>query len=241
MDTIHTNEVPDWLLMLGPIIGAEGDGPDASGSDGDSGSDSSQSESDSDDSGDDASGDDDIEQSEEFKQLPEDHPIKKALRAERAARKQDAKERKREARELARLRAQLEEDEAAKKGELEQERLKRERAEEKNQRLAAGYLRSALDREIERAARDAKFRDTDDALQLVDRSLITYEQDEDDPSEVDIDRKTVQQAVKKLADRKKHLIASGTEDDEPTGSRFGGPRKKSRTSEEALRQKYPGL
>jgi len=127
--------------------------------------------------------------------------------------------------------------------ESELERTKRELTESSNrsQRLAEGFKKVRVDSAIERVARKLKFRDTDDALAMVDRNLITVDQDEDDPSDIDIDSASVETAVKKLAAAKKHLLASGTEDDDATGGQFGRKKGSKQTSEDEYRQKYSAL
>lgn len=108
-------------------------------------------------------------------------------------------------------------------------------------KLSEGFLRMKLNSAIESAARKSRFRDTDDALSMVDRSLISFDQDEDNPSDVDIDLKTVEAAVKKLATSKKHLISAGTDDGHGTGGQFGTKGSGKKTTEEELRAKYPNL
>lgn len=234
MTTIHTNVIPEWLMLHGAVIGAEGevDGTPTGTPDG------SQGASSDDDA---SSGDAEHEDSEDEPQG--DDGLKSALRKERAARKALEKSDRAKDKALQGFQQEKEARELENKSDLEKERILRNKADVRNEKLSAGYLRSALDREIERAARTLKFADTDDALQLVDRSDIVSEQDADDPTAITVDRKSVEKAVKALADRKKHLLGAGTEDGEPTGSQFGGRKTggTKKTDAEAYKLKYPGL
>lgn len=232
---LHTSdpiELPHWLLAIGDIIGAEGDddsGDQSGDDDGDEGDENDDDASDASEEHDDA---DD----------PKVKGLKTALATERASNKSNAKELKRLERELKKAKAAQDEKELEEKSEVEQAKTKATKAEEKATKLAAGLLKRDIDSAIEKAARDAGFIDIDDALSGVDRSKITFEQDEDDPSDIDIDLATVKAEVKGLASRKKHLIRSGTEDGEPTGSTFGGSkRKKGKLDDDSLKERYPSL
>lgn len=234
MTTIHTNVIPEWLALLDAVVGAEGEvegtssgTPDGSqGAEGDDGASSGDSEHEGDEEG------------------PEDVAgLKSALRKERLNRKALEKADRVKDKALSTFQQEKDARELENKSELEKERILRTKADARNEKLSAGYLRSALDREIERAARTLKFADTDDALQLVDRSDIISEQDADDPTAITVDRKSVEKVVKALADRKKHLLGAGTEDGEPTGSQFGGRKTgtSKKTDAESYKVKYPGL
>src|SRR5690606_17927203 len=117
---------------------------------------------------------------------------------------------------------------------------------DKATKLAAKLLTNAVDTAIIKVGTALKFRDLDDALKLVDRSEIDVEQDEDDPSDVEIDTKTVEAALKALAKAKPHLLIPDGDGDEgsgeKSGSKFGGSRKsKDDLDEERLRELYPAL
>lgn len=188
---------------------------------------------DNDDSDDDK---DDADDSRDAGAAEDTAALKKALQEERAQRKALEKEKK--INERARQRKEQGDSAALKQAEEDLDA-----ARKRTEKLAAGYKKTAVDRAIEKVATTLKFRDTEDALLLVDRSAILVDQDEDDPSQVDIDADSVKKAVKALADKKKHLLATGTEDGEPTGSQFGnrnnGNRKKS--TEEEYKAKYSAL
>lgn len=211
------------------IFGSDGEENDQGDSNGDSGDDSKEGDQDAGN----ASGD---SQEDDSDDIDDDDPakgLKTALRKERA-------EAKRLARELRALQKVREEQELAEKGELEQYKTKAERYEEKVTRLAEGLRTRELNAAIAKAAENLGFIDTDDALNGVDTSDISVDQDEDDPTDITIDTKAVERAVKALAAKKPHFLKKGTDDGEDTGSKFGGSRKK-KTPEESLRSKYPSL
>lgn len=220
-------ELPPWMRVDFSIRGAEGEGDDGDN-----------------DSGEDDSGDDDDDSGDEGGSTPDDKAeLKAALEKERkfrrdAERRAKASDRKLADQERARN-AQNQSDAEA----LTQVRKDLEESQARNKGLAEGFRTLALDRAIETAARNAKFLDPEDALLLVDRGMIEVEQDEDEPQKVVVDRDTVKKAVKKLADSKKHLLGTGTEDGGPTGSQFGNNGKggKAPTAEEELRKRYPSL
>lgn len=163
--------------------------------------------------------------------------LKSALEKERKAAR-DAQ------RELKRLQKAEADRSLAEKSELEKAQLREQSATEKAQRLAAGLLSRDLNDAIRKAANELKFIDTEDAIAGVDRSALTFEQDEDDPTNITIDAKTIERAVKALAAKKPHFIRSGTTDGQRTGSPMGGSRGSGtdRKSQEAeLLKRYPAL
>lgn len=221
---------PLWLMLPTWFLGAEGEGDDDSNDDADDGE--ADDDGDDSDDSDDSKGDDKDDKGEKPSTT---ESLLKALREERTARK--AAEKLVKASERAKSR-NTEGDKAA----LKQAEEDLADSKKRTEGLAAAFKKSAVDRAIEKAARTAKFRDTDDALAMVDRNLLDIDQDEDDPASVDIDADSVKRAVKKLADTKKHLIMSGTDDDEPTGSQFGGKGKKNKqTTEEVYQKRYSSL
>lgn len=159
----------------------------------------------------------------------------KTLRKERA-------DRKKFERELKQLRAQQQEKEQGETGEAEKARKKAEAAEAKTVKLAGRLRRQAIDMAIAKFAGNMKFRDVQDALVQVERDEEAWvDQDDDDPSEIEVDEKAVEKAVKALADRKKYLLEAEGEL-EPSGSKFGkGKGKGDEMDEATLRSKYSGL
>lgn len=216
------------------IIGAEGDG-DGEGEGGENGSGDS-----GDGSGDGDPGDGDGDAGEgsdgsEGGEKPDVSGLKSALEKERAANKQKDKE-------LKALRKAREAEENAKKSDLEKAQAEAEANKTKAEKLAAGFLKTNINGAIRRAAEKAGFIDPDDALAGISRDDITFEQDEDDPSDVTVDQKSVDRAVKALATKKPHFVKRGTDDGEPSGSQFGGSKPKSKkSSDDQLRERYPSL
>jgi hypothetical protein len=178
---------------------------------------------------------------------------KEALRKERQLRRQKEKE----------LKAALRGKPATppKKGTNKQEEEDRERADAdraaaaQSEKLAAKLATKAIDSTIVRVAdklsKDAKkpiaFQDIDDIISLVNRSEIDFDQDDDDPSEIEIDEDSVRDALRKLAKNKPHLLVKGTSSAEgdkggKTGSKFGGKTgDKKKADDASLIKKYPAL
>lgn len=188
-------------------------------------------------SSEDGSGDDGDEGEEDDKSGDKEDTkgLKSALEKERKERKRLEKELKAK---------QKAEDEAADKDKSEAEKAKgrAEKAEAAAKKLAEGLLTRDINDAIRKEAEKLKFLDPNDAIELVDRKLIESTQDEDDPSDIEIDLKTVAKVVKDLATRKPHFISKGTEDGQKTGSTFSGKQEGSKkTEEELLREAYPAL
>lgn len=215
------------LLLPAVIFGAEGDDDGAD----DDGAGSDDAGSDSDDEGDDDEGEDG---GHEDADDPKTKGLRSALAAER--KKAAALDKKLKQKEKAEAAAAL-----AEKSELEQEQIKAKQAEERAEKLSNGFLQRSLNDSIRDAARTLNFIDVSDAIAGVDRSSLEYEQDSDDPSNVEVDEDTVLAAVKALAKKKPHFVRTGTDDGEATGSPMGGSRKKKSTSEDELRSKYSAL
>lgn len=212
------------------IIGAEDGDEGGDGDPGDSGDGSGDGDS---GEGDGEPGDGEGEHGEDGDK-PDVTGLKSALAKERAANKAKDKE-------LKRLQKVQKAEEDAKKSDLEKAQGEAEANKAKAEKLAAGFLRTNLNSAIRAEAEKAGFIDVDDALNGISRDDLEYEQDEDDPSDVDIDLKSVQKAVKALATKKPHFIKKGTDDGEPSGSQFGGTRKKKKSSDDELRERYPSL
>lgn len=159
----------------------------------------------------------------------------------RSALEKERRERKRLERENKLFLKEKEAKEAAEKSEAEKATDRANKIEAKLQKLAEGYRMREVNDAIRKAAREAKFIDPDDAIAGVDIDLIEIEQDEEDPSRVTIDTKAVTRLVKELASKKPHFIASGTEDGEPTGGKFGSKQQSQKDPDEAIREMYPAL
>ena len=110
-----------------------------------------------------------------------------------------------------------------------------------NAKLALRLRTTAVDNAIIQLAGSLNFRDVDDALQLVNRELIEIEQDDDDPSEIDLNKASVKAALEKLAKAKPHLIAAEGQG-EKSGSKFNGKKQSTKDAdEEVLKKLYPAL
>lgn len=160
--------------------------------------------------------------------------LKSALQKER-------EQRKTLERQVKALTKAQEEKENADKTEVERATAAEKKAAEKVAALADRLLTTSLDNAITKAANAAKFRDPDDALALISRSELKFEQDEDNPADIEVDVKSIETAVKALAAKKPHLILADG-DESPSGGKFNGGRKDQKQLDEAaLKAKYPSL
>lgn len=167
--------------------------------------------------------------------------LKSAIAKERAAAKQALKDKKAAEKEAKTLREAKEAEELEKGDKVVKAETKLTKAEDKLKKLSEGFLTSSINTAIRKAAEKADFVDPDDAIEGIALKDLTYEQDDDDPSKVDIDLKSVEKAVKALATKKPHFLKQGTSDGQPTGGQFGGSQQKKPSSEDALRKLYPAL
>jgi len=158
--------------------------------------------------------------------------LKSALAKERAAAKAEKKR-------ADALQRDKDDRDLATKSEIDQAKIKEQKATAKLEKLTAGFQRSALDNAIRAAAKD--FVDPEDAVAGVDRSQLVFEQDKEDPSDVTIDAKSVERAVKALAAKKAHYLKTGTTDSEATGGQFGGSKRKQGTPDQVYKERYPSL
>lgn len=222
-------ELPAWLQGITLVGNEPKDEKDK---------DSKDSKDDSDDDEDDEDEEDDDKGDKDDKSVkPENEALLAALR----------KERKRaNIAEKALKKANASVDETTNKDLTEKEKAQKQasEAEKKSAKLAEKLLDGAVDNAIIKMATGLNFRDIDDALKLVDRGDIGVEQDEDDPSEIELDEKSVETALKSLAKSKPHLIMADGQGDR-SGSRFGGGKSSKRTDKDAedqvLRGKYAAL
>lgn len=160
--------------------------------------------------------------------------LKSALQKERKA----AKEAQRE---LRKAQARLEELDAKDKSETDKAKDDAAKASAKAEKLAARLRSTAVDNVVIKLGGKLKFRDIDDALQLVNRGEIEVDQDDEDPSDITVDEASVKAALEKLAKNKPHLIGADGQN-EPSGSKFNGKKKSDKEAdEEALAAKYPAL
>lgn len=193
-----------------------------------------------DDAGD---GNDDEEDESEDKEEEDDkggekkdtEGLKSALNKERRERRRLEKENKR----LAKLESDREE---ADKDEVTKATDKASKADEKATRLAMKLKDRELENAIIKLAGPMDFADIDDVLHLIDRDAIDIDQDEDDPSDVEVDEKTVQAALDALKKKKPHLIKTEPKGPPKSGSKMnGGMKTQEQLDEETLKAKYPAL
>lgn len=226
-----------WLRNL-VISGREGDEDDEGNDSDDEGN----------DSGDDGQEDEDQENDKGDSSDNEDDPEKLKARLAKAdeALKKERKLRREAQRDArAKKRTQAASDDAEEVEDKDKAKLQKKvsASEEKVARLAKGFRTKAIDDAIKDEARKQGFIDPTDALLDSVRAEVDYEQNDDDPSDVDIDFESVEDAVKDLASRKKHLIGSGT----PGGKSGGKFRKKQGANDDGgpnltqLQQDYPSL
>lgn len=160
--------------------------------------------------------------------------LKSALQKERAARKKL----ERELRSANKFKKETEDKD---KSEADKAKDDASSATEKATKLAERLKKSTVDNVLIKLATKMKFVDLDDALSLVDRSLIEVDQDEDDPADIEVDEATVKTALDALKKKKPHLIVAEGQEGK-SGSKFGGGRKSQEEgSDEALRAKYSAL
>lgn len=161
--------------------------------------------------------------------------LKSALEKERTERKAMEKE-------LKALRKTEETRADAEKTEIQRATEAETKQSAKVQKLAAGFRRSAVNTAVLEAARAAKFLDPSDALRSEVLDAIGVEQDEDDPSDVTVDKASVAKAVKALAASKKHYVGTEVKQTPKSGSQFGGSGTGNMTADEkTLAEKYPAL
>lgn len=181
--------------------------------------------------------DDDDEGGDKGDKKPEDNSgLKSALDKERRARKA-AEKLARDAQKI------IDEAKAKDLSETDQAKDKADKADAKSVKLAEKLKVTAVDNVIIRLAGGLKFRDIDDALQLISRGDIEVDQDDDDPSDVTIDESSVKKALEALAKKKPHLIVAEGQG-EKSGSKFGGggnKKSEKETDDEMLRKNYPAL
>jgi hypothetical protein len=260
MDTQHDTsafELPEWLLEPKWLQFAEGEDDDDDGDeDPPKGKGSDDDDDDDDDSDDDDDDDEEPKKGKKSSDKGEDTAgLKSALSKERKRAKAAEKEAKA-------LRKFKEDQEKKGKSAAENATAEATKATEKAARLATRLQDNEVNLAIIKAVqRDPKlkFRDIDDALSLVKRGDIEVEQDEDDPSDIEVDEDSVVKALKRLAKRKPHLLVAAEDDDDEdddededelprrrqksTGSKVGsrGTRDRGKAKDEQLIDAYPML
>lgn len=175
----------------------------------------------------------------------EDKPSKEDVANLREALRKSRREAKKAQRELRKA-TKTKPTTKPKEGEEDDEARKlREAAEESDTKvksLATRLKNTAIDNEIVKVASSLGFRDTDEAVALVSRTDEEdwYDQDEDDPAGITLEKEEIKAAVKALAKTKPHLLKSSSEGGD-TGGDVGRRRGQKELSEEKLKERYPVL
>lgn len=121
-------------------------------------------------------------------------------------------------------------------------------AEKKLVALTAAFRQTTAKDLVRDIAKD--FNDPSDAYDSIDWSLISFEQDDDDPSNVVWDESEIRTAVKDLAKRKPYLLKQQGEGQSktpgrPSGSKFNGPGRPSTTDTKAqldsFKSRFPAM
>lgn len=217
-------ELPFWVQRT-LIIGRENDEDDKEGG-----------EDEGDDSGDDGEESSEGQEGGDADSGSEDDPTKRLEALEKAL-KEERRLRRRAERD-ARKASKKDSDDKEEKDAAAAKR-EAEAAAQKVTRLAVKLKDTAVDNAILEVARELNFIDPEDALRDDIRKQVDVDQDDEDPADIDLDMDSVRDAVKKLADKKKHLVNQGG-DNPPSGGKF---RKKGQKDSEAtgLTEHYPSL
>lgn len=237
---MRAHEAEPWWLTAGlDIVGFETD-PDELGDEGSEGEDDGPEEEEDPSENEDESSTEDEDESEESEDDDEDKTkdttgLKSALRKERMARKKAEREiRRLKSKEKPPPKPEKDKDEGQSESNPDTAV-----AEARATRLAQKLRVTAVDSAILKFGE--KFKSQDELLALIDRREIDVDQDEEDPSEIEVDLESVEDAVKALSKRSPHLLKT-TRAGSKSGSKFGGSKKKSSTaSDEELKKKFPAL
>lgn len=238
------DELPYWLQGNFTVTGREPEDENK-----DDNSDDVDDEDEDDDSDDDEEGGGSGDDSKKKDDSKEDtSQLKKALRKER----QDRKNAQRELRKIQREGKNKENSD-----ELAEARESLATATERIGKLGPKYRDLEVNSKIRELAREMDFIDITDVLDGIKREDIEVDQDEDDPSEVEVDEDSVKDALEALAKRKPHWLKSSATDDEEdgeddaeggkpkvkSGSKMRGRKKTNGTKkdEASLRATYPSL
>jgi len=117
---------------------------------------------------------------------------------------------------------------------------KLQKSQEKVSKLAEKLRNDARDAAILKAATDAGFIDPTDALTDDIRRAVEVDQDDEDPSDIEVDTTSATAAVKKLATSKKHLIGKPN-NGAPSGGRFSSRDRTDDNAGDNLGELYPSL
>lgn len=226
----------EWLL-LHTFRGHE-DPPDSNDADSDEGSEGQDDDADDEGSEDEGDGSGDQDAADKVDDAKE---LKEALAKTRKQLREERKGRRKAERDAQQAKTTREAGEDAKEADKANEELTKER--EKNQKMATRLRNKERDDAILAEARKLGFIDPSDALTDEIRNSVAVDQDDEDPSDIEVDEDTVKVAVKKLADKKKHLLGTPGSSTESGGRFRKGGKKKTGEAEKAAQilQDYPSL
>jgi hypothetical protein len=231
-------ETEPWWLTLDAIVGFEDDDSDDDGDDGEEETDDDdESENQSDDSdGDDGDEDEEDDEDDESKNVTQKdiRNLKKALRSERMARKKFERENKR-MKAAARKNGNGQKDSDDKKDDEKEEA---KGPSEREVRLAARLRDQEIDRVVAKVATRLKFVDPDDAVRLINRRDLDVNQDDEDPTVVDVDEEGVEDILRTIAKKKKYLVGQKVSTTKSGSKMSGGKKGNPGASDDDLKSKY---
>lgn len=236
--------LPEWLTQ--PFFfGRDPESEDNSEDEGEDDSEDDESDEGSDDESEE--GDDEGDEDEDDNSKEDAYEgLRTALTKERKLHRQEKRGRIRAERELASVEAKLAAGTNKESEAITELQTKLDAEFKKNSTLAKRFADSTVHTAIKEAAGKAGFIDPEDALSVA--RDIEVEQDEDDPTQVEVDKGLVEAAVKALAKKKPHLVGekkqttkvvSGSSARRTNSSRRTKSSKSTKESE--LRQRYPSL
>lgn len=238
---MRNTKLPLWLLSSNPLIGAEDDESDSnesgSGNLGEGGDSSGEGS-----NGDDSDDPDDSDDSDDSDDDPDDDKgsgASSGLRRDLSSTRAQLREAQKQ---IKAFQKDKEKADNAKKSDTERLQGELDKSTERVTKLSEAFRKSTIDRVVSRLAAKQNFRDAEDAMAFINFSAVDIDQDEDDPSKVEVSEDNVKAELKRIARAKPHLIKSGTDDGEPTGSGFGRRKNKGDNDEEKkLAEKYSSL
>lgn len=242
-----SNLLPEWLTQ--PFFfGRDPESEDDSEDEGDDGQEDEDSGEDSEDEGEEGNdeGDEDEEDEEDDSKDDAYEGLRTALTKERKLHRTEKRGRIKAERELEAANAKLAAGTNKESEAINDLQTRLDGALEKNTSLARSLAKQAVHTAIKEAAGKAGFIDPEDALSVA--RDIEVDQDDDDPTQVEVDKALVKAAVMALAKKKPHLVNKKQQDRVVSGSsarRTNGSRPRSKTSKGAkqkeLLERYPSL
>jgi len=234
---MNKQDLPEWLLNFPLRFREDDEGEDESDKDDENEEDEDEDEEedseDSDKDDDEDKGGKPEDKKKSKKGQPDDDraELKRALRDERQKRRKAEREARQAKQEASSKKDKEDADDSAKRLQA---------AETRTEKLATRLRKREVESAIMEAARDAGFIDPSDALVDAVIQKIDVDQDDEDPSDIEVDIDSVEEAVKAYASKKKHLVGQGT----PIKSGSKQKRKKTdsgKLSEQKLKGTYASL